>query len=101
MPSHPSHGEGKRLPPLALATATPRQGTFLVKRKMELLTMRSTPSVRRSLRQWSPHASSDSVTGPCDPTTDFSSKGVDSLQKIRFTNHTLLPKHPSVQDPWF
>jgi hypothetical protein len=27
-------GEGKRLPPLALATAAPRQGTSPVKRKM-------------------------------------------------------------------
>jgi hypothetical protein len=47
------------------------------------------------------NASNDSVTGPHDPPTDFSSKGVDSLQKIRFTNPTLLPRHPGVQDPRF
>jgi hypothetical protein len=38
---------------------------------------------------------------PRDPTTDFSLKGVDSLQKIGFTNLTLFPRHPSVQDPRF
>ncbi|PWZ57396.1 hypothetical protein Zm00014a_022547 [Zea mays] len=39
--------------------------------------------------------------GPCESLTDFTSKGVDSLQKIRFTNLTLTPRHPGVQDPQF
>jgi hypothetical protein len=30
--------------------------------------------------------------GPREPPTDFTSKGVDSLQKIRFTNPTLTPR---------
>jgi hypothetical protein len=32
---------------------------------------------------------------------DFSMNGVDSLQKIRFTNPTIFPRHPGVLDPWF
>jgi hypothetical protein len=36
---------GKRWPPLALAAAAPRKGTFPVKRKMELLTMMLSPSI--------------------------------------------------------
>jgi hypothetical protein len=39
--------------------------------------------------------------GPREPSVDFSSKGVDSLQCFRFMNPTLTPRHPSVQDPWF
>jgi hypothetical protein len=34
--------------------------------------------------------------GPREPPTDFTSKGVDSLQKLRFTNPTLIPRHPGV-----
>jgi hypothetical protein len=39
--------------------------------------------------------------GPREPPVDFSSKGVDSLQRLRFTNPTLTPRHPGVQDPRF
>jgi hypothetical protein len=39
--------------------------------------------------------------GPHEPLVDFSSKGVDSLQRLRFTNPTLTPRHPGVQDPRF
>jgi hypothetical protein len=39
--------------------------------------------------------------GPHEPPVDFSSKGVYSLQRLRFTNPTLTPRHPGVQDPRF
>jgi hypothetical protein len=39
--------------------------------------------------------------GPNEPSFDFSLKGVDALQRLRFTNPTLTPRHPSVQDPRF
>jgi hypothetical protein len=39
--------------------------------------------------------------GPRDTTTDFSLKGVDSLQKIRFTKPTIFPRHPGDQDSQF
>jgi hypothetical protein len=39
--------------------------------------------------------------GPNEPSFDFSLKGVDALQCLRFTNPTLTPRHPSVQDPQF
>jgi hypothetical protein len=39
--------------------------------------------------------------GPNEPSVDFSLKGVDTLQRLRFTNPTLTPHHPGVQDPRF
>jgi hypothetical protein len=39
--------------------------------------------------------------GPHEPPVDFSLKGVDTLQRLRFTNPTLTPRHPGVQDPRF
>jgi hypothetical protein len=39
--------------------------------------------------------------GPNEPSVDFSLKGVDTLQRLRFTNPTLSPHHPGVQDPRF
>jgi hypothetical protein len=39
--------------------------------------------------------------GPHEPPVDFSLKGVDTLQRLRFTNPSLTPRHPSVQDPRF
>jgi hypothetical protein len=39
--------------------------------------------------------------GPNEPSVDFSLKGVDALQRLRFTNPTLTPRHPGVQDPRF
>jgi hypothetical protein len=39
--------------------------------------------------------------GPNEPSFDFSLKRVDALQRLRFTNPTLTPRHPSVQDPLF
>jgi hypothetical protein len=39
--------------------------------------------------------------GPNEPSVDFSLKGVDSLQRLRFTNPTLTPRHLGVQDPRF
>jgi hypothetical protein len=37
--------------------------------------------------------------GPNEPPIDFSLKGVDTLQRLRFTNPSLTPRHPGVQDP--
>jgi hypothetical protein len=34
--------------------------------------------------------------GPNEPSVDFSLKGVDTLQRLRFTNPTLTPRHPGV-----
>jgi hypothetical protein len=34
--------------------------------------------------------------GPNEPSIDFSLKGVDTLQRLRFTNPTLTPRHPGV-----
>jgi hypothetical protein len=39
--------------------------------------------------------------GPNEPPVDFSLKGVDTLQRLRFTNPSLTPRHPGVQDPRF
>jgi hypothetical protein len=39
--------------------------------------------------------------GPNEPHVDFSLKGVDTLQRMRFTNPSLTPRHPGVQDPRF
>jgi hypothetical protein len=39
--------------------------------------------------------------GPNEPPVDFSLKGVDTLQHLRFTNPSLTSRHPSVQDPRF
>jgi hypothetical protein len=39
--------------------------------------------------------------GPHEPPVDFSLKGIDTLQRLRFTNPTLTPRHPGVQDPRF
>jgi hypothetical protein len=39
--------------------------------------------------------------GPNEPSVDFSLKGVDTLQRLRFTNLTLTPRHLGVQDPRF
>jgi hypothetical protein len=39
--------------------------------------------------------------GPNEPSVNFSLKGVDSLQRLRFTNPTFTPRHPGVQDPRF
>lgn len=33
--------------------------------------------------------------------TDFSARGVDVLQEIKFTDPTLIPEHPVIQDPRF
>jgi hypothetical protein len=34
--------------------------------------------------------------GPHEPPVDFSLKGVDTLQRLRFTNPSLTPRHPGV-----
>jgi hypothetical protein len=34
--------------------------------------------------------------GPNEPSFDFSLKGVDTLQRLRFTNPSLTPRHPGV-----
>jgi hypothetical protein len=60
-----------------------------------------TSIVRCSPHHRSPHASGDRIPGPNEPPIDFSLKGVDSLQFLRFTNPTITPRHPGVQDPWF
>jgi hypothetical protein len=39
--------------------------------------------------------------GPNEPPVDFSLKGVDTLQRLRFTNPSLTPRHPGVHDPQF
>jgi hypothetical protein len=39
--------------------------------------------------------------GPNEPLVDFSLKGVDTLQRLMFTNPSLTPRHPGVQDPRF
>jgi hypothetical protein len=39
--------------------------------------------------------------GPNEPPVDFSLKGVDTLQSLRFTNPSLTPRHPGVHDPRF
>jgi hypothetical protein len=39
--------------------------------------------------------------GPNEPSADFSLKGVEALQHLRFTNPSLMPRHPGVQDPRF
>jgi hypothetical protein len=39
--------------------------------------------------------------GPNEPQVDFPLKGVDSLQRLRFTNPTLTSRHPGFQDPRF
>jgi hypothetical protein len=39
--------------------------------------------------------------GPNEPSVDFSLKGVEALQRLRFTNPSLTPRHPGVQDPQF
>jgi hypothetical protein len=37
--------------------------------------------------------------GPNEPSIVFFLKGVDTLQRLRFTNPTFTPRHPGVQDP--
>jgi hypothetical protein len=39
--------------------------------------------------------------GPNEPSFDFSLKRVDALQRLRFINPSLTPRHPGVQDPRF
>jgi hypothetical protein len=39
--------------------------------------------------------------GPNEPPVDFSLKGVDTLQRLRFSNPSLTPRHPGVHDPRF
>ena len=39
--------------------------------------------------------------GPQNTMADFSLKGVNSLQKIMFTNPTIFPRHLGVHDPRF
>jgi hypothetical protein len=48
------------------------------------------------------HMHSTNVSrGPNEPPVDFSLKGVDTLQCLRFTNPTLTSHRPGVQDPRF
>jgi hypothetical protein len=43
----------------------------------------------------------EAIIGPHEELTDFSARAIDVLQEIRFSNPTLAPKHPGIQDPRF